>query len=248
MSNHLIVSDQNRSTDSRAQYSERKSVSFNNDPDSFMIGDRVWIQGIKPGYIVYIGMVEFAKGEWAGIVLDKPEGKNDGSVHGVRYFQCQPNRGLFTRLHRLSRYPIDVIDWNNNPIDVIKRNDSQKADYQTDSTYPYDDDSSQRTQSSSSDQTSIPISVENVSRKTHQTTSTMSSGGKITTTVTRVTKHCPANIPHYALPIKPTKVITTVTTTTTTSVEKPKSVLKNSGGGSQRNEKESQARTHHVHF
>lgn len=59
--------------------------------------------------------------------------------------------------------------------------------------------------------------------KTHRT---CSSDGKITTTVTRITK-TPANIPHYALPIKPTKVITTVTTTTTT-VNQPKSVLKSS--------------------
>lgn len=29
------------------------------------------------------------------------------SLSLVRYFQCAPNRGLFTRLHRLSRYPLD---------------------------------------------------------------------------------------------------------------------------------------------
>ena len=62
------------------------SSVFSDDPDSFMIGDRVWVQGIKPGYIVYIGDVQFAKGEWAGIVLDKAEGKNDGSVHGGKMF------------------------------------------------------------------------------------------------------------------------------------------------------------------
>lgn len=61
---------------------ETKSASYNDDPDSFIIGDRVWVQGIKPGYIVYIGEVQFAKGDWVGVVLDKPEGKNDGSVRG----------------------------------------------------------------------------------------------------------------------------------------------------------------------
>lgn len=61
-----------------------------------MVGDRVWVQGIKPGYIVYIGDVQFARGEWAGIVLDKPEGKNDGSVHGGRCFE-QKKLFLFTK-------------------------------------------------------------------------------------------------------------------------------------------------------
>ena len=58
------------------------SSAFDDDPDSFIVGDRVWIQGSKPGFIQYIGEVQFAKGDWAGVVLDKPEGKNDGAVHG----------------------------------------------------------------------------------------------------------------------------------------------------------------------
>ena len=57
------------------------SRAFADDPDLFIVGDRVWVQGVKPGYIQYIGEVKFAKGDWAGIVLDRPEGKNDGSVH-----------------------------------------------------------------------------------------------------------------------------------------------------------------------
>ncbi|OTF72046.1 CAP-GLY domain containing linker protein-like protein [Euroglyphus maynei] len=75
--------------------------SFNDDPDSFIVGDRVWVQGIKPGYIVYIGDVQFAKGEWAGIVLDKPEGKNDGAVHGGRLsFRIEHNeRKFFIQRH-----------------------------------------------------------------------------------------------------------------------------------------------------
>lgn len=100
------------------------------DTDSFIIGERVWVGGTKPGLIAYIGETQFAPGEWAGIVLDDPigiyfkrrfwvinlragknllihiSGKNDGSVAGVRYFQCPEKRGVFSRLTRLTREPL----------------------------------------------------------------------------------------------------------------------------------------------
>lgn len=49
------------------------------------IGDRCQIEK-RIGSIVYIGPTNFAPGEWIGLVLDKPLGKNDGSVDGQRYF------------------------------------------------------------------------------------------------------------------------------------------------------------------
>lgn len=61
--------------------------------------------GLKPGIIAFIGEVQFGPGEWAGVVLDSPVGKNDGSVNGVRYFMCEPKRGIFSRLTKLSRTP-----------------------------------------------------------------------------------------------------------------------------------------------
>ncbi|KAK7455724.1 hypothetical protein BaRGS_00039464 [Batillaria attramentaria] len=73
--------------------------------DDFKIGDRVWVSGTKPGVIAFIGETQFAPGDWAGVVLDEPIGKNDGSVMGVRYFQCEMKRGVFSRLTKLSRSP-----------------------------------------------------------------------------------------------------------------------------------------------
>ncbi|CAN7984803.1 unnamed protein product [Ixodes hexagonus] len=73
--------------------------------DDFIIGDRVWVNGTKPGYIQFLGETQFSSGDWAGVVLDEPVGKNDGSVNGVRYFQCEPKRGVFARPERLSRFP-----------------------------------------------------------------------------------------------------------------------------------------------
>lgn len=71
--------------------------------ENFQIGERVWVNGNKPGFIQFLGETQFAPGQWAGIVLDEPIGKNDGSVAGVRYFQCEALRGIFTRPSKLSR-------------------------------------------------------------------------------------------------------------------------------------------------
>lgn len=37
------------------------------------------------GVIRYMGETDFAKGEWCGVELDEPLGKNDGAVAGTRY-------------------------------------------------------------------------------------------------------------------------------------------------------------------
>ena len=78
--------------------------------DDFKIGDRVWVSGTKPGRIAYLGETQFAQGEWAGVVLDEALGKNDGSVNGVRYFQCEPKRGVFSRVTKLSHSPDVTLD------------------------------------------------------------------------------------------------------------------------------------------
>ena len=68
----------------------------------FQVGDAVLVSGTKLGMIAFLGPTQFAKGEWAGVVMEKPEGKNNGSVQGVVYFQCPPQHGLFARLQNLT--------------------------------------------------------------------------------------------------------------------------------------------------
>uniref|UniRef100_A0A8D2GWK4 CAP-Gly domain containing linker protein family member 4 n=1 Tax=Urocitellus parryii TaxID=9999 RepID=A0A8D2GWK4_UROPR len=60
------------------------------------LGDRVVIAGQKVGTLRFCGTTEFASGQWAGIELDEPEGKNNGSVGKVQYFKCSPKYGLMT--------------------------------------------------------------------------------------------------------------------------------------------------------
>ena len=49
----------------------------------------------KYGTLRYFGRPEFAAGQWCGVELDKAEGKNNGSKHGIRYFTCEPGYGVF---------------------------------------------------------------------------------------------------------------------------------------------------------
>ncbi|XP_032395049.1 CAP-Gly domain-containing linker protein 1 isoform X3 [Etheostoma spectabile] len=72
----------------------------------FQVGEKVWVNGNKRGYVQFIGGTQFAPGQWAGIVLDEHIGKNDGSVAGVRYFQCEDGKGIFTRPSKLSKTPL----------------------------------------------------------------------------------------------------------------------------------------------
>ncbi|KAF3319343.1 hypothetical protein TWF173_003785 [Orbilia oligospora] len=60
----------------------------------------------QTGYVAFIGPTGFAAGEWVGVALDRPTGKNDGTVEGNFYFECKgPKYGLFIKPQNLKILP-----------------------------------------------------------------------------------------------------------------------------------------------
>ncbi|KAI4884685.1 hypothetical protein NFI96_020385, partial [Prochilodus magdalenae] len=71
-------------------------------PDWLKVDEYVTVGSNKNGTVRYIGPTDFADGVWVGVELDVPAGKNDGSVGGRYYFQCNPGYGVLVRPDRVS--------------------------------------------------------------------------------------------------------------------------------------------------
>ncbi|KFW00043.1 Centrosome-associated protein 350, partial [Eurypyga helias] len=81
------------------------SVSIAEETDSlpnFSIGDRVLVSQVQPGTLRFKGLTRFAKGFWAGVELDKPEGNNNGTYDGIKYFDCKEKHGIFAPPQKIS--------------------------------------------------------------------------------------------------------------------------------------------------
>jgi|Transcript_122497 tubulin-folding cofactor B len=64
--------------------------------------------GARRGTIRHAGPIINTKGLWIGICLDEPQGNNDGSKDGKRYFDCPGDKyGVFAKLEnvRVGDYP-----------------------------------------------------------------------------------------------------------------------------------------------
>ena len=55
----------------------------------------------RQGVLRYVGEPEFSEGVWCGVELDSCTGKNNGSVHGIRYFTCESNCGVFVPVSKV---------------------------------------------------------------------------------------------------------------------------------------------------
>ncbi|XP_074953020.1 centrosome-associated protein 350 isoform X3 [Phalacrocorax aristotelis] len=81
------------------------SVSITEETDSlpnFNLGDRVLVSKVQPGTLRFKGLTKFAKGFWAGVELDKPEGNNNGTYDGIKYFDCKEKHGIFAPPQKIS--------------------------------------------------------------------------------------------------------------------------------------------------
>ncbi|XP_077981487.1 CAP-Gly domain-containing linker protein 3-like [Glandiceps talaboti] len=78
--------------------------SITSDTGDIETGDKVIVAGQRIGIVRFSGKTKFAPGWWYGIELDKPVGKNDGSVSGERYFTCEPKRGVFAPPSRVRKW------------------------------------------------------------------------------------------------------------------------------------------------
>jgi CAP-Gly domain-containing linker protein 1 len=102
----LSGADSNTITASVASKTITQSDDASENICDFKLGDKVWMNGNKPGVLAFIGETSFKEGIWAGVILDTPEGKNNGTINGVTYFQTEENRGVFCRPNKLTRTQI----------------------------------------------------------------------------------------------------------------------------------------------
>ncbi|KAM9316888.1 CAP-Gly domain-containing linker protein 4 [Gastrophryne carolinensis] len=86
-----------------AQSAALSSETPSPDQTDFQPGDRVLVVGQRIGTVRFYGKTSFAPGYWCGIELDKPHGKNDGSISGIQYFTCPPKHGVFAPPSRVQR-------------------------------------------------------------------------------------------------------------------------------------------------
>merc|ERR1712039_189957 len=73
---------------------------------SVNVGDRCLVEApknpVRRGEVKYVGEVHFKEGIWVGVKLDEPYGKNNGSVEGKKYFECQPKYGSFVKVEHVT--------------------------------------------------------------------------------------------------------------------------------------------------
>ncbi|NXJ05146.1 CE350 protein, partial [Odontophorus gujanensis] len=102
-------------------------VSVTEETDSlpnFSVDDRVLVSKVQPGTLQFKGVTKFAKGFWAGVELDKPEGNNNGTYDGIKYFDCKEKHGIFAPPRKISH----ITESTDSHLDAAKDEDSFFSD------------------------------------------------------------------------------------------------------------------------
>ena len=64
---------------------------------SLSAGQRIELNDGRIAIVRFVGNTSFQTGDWVGVELEEATGKNDGSVKGERYFECEQGYGMFCR-------------------------------------------------------------------------------------------------------------------------------------------------------
>ncbi|XP_070377982.1 kinesin-like protein KIF13A isoform X1 [Dermacentor albipictus] len=96
-------SDENLSVSTTSDEAlDGSSTAYWTAPAWLVLGESVMISPYnKTGVVSFLGPTQFSPGLWVGVELDTPTGRNDGTVGGVRYFECKPKYGVFVRPDKL---------------------------------------------------------------------------------------------------------------------------------------------------
>ena len=83
---------------------ELNEDSFKEEAATIKVGDRCQcFPGDRLGTVKYVGRIVAIKpGFFVGVEFDEPVGKSDGSVKGVRVFECEPLYGGFLRPNQVT--------------------------------------------------------------------------------------------------------------------------------------------------
>jgi tubulin-specific chaperone B len=93
--------------------------------DDFHLNQRVFTQNGYNGTIRYLGAVSgLSSGDFVGIELDTPNGKNDGTIKGIELFTCEENHGSLVRPNTVRPLELD----NDNGIKSESKNDNEYKD------------------------------------------------------------------------------------------------------------------------
>lgn len=86
--------------------------SFQEEAAKIKIGDRCKCSpGDRLGEVVYVGRIQALKpGYYVGVQFDEPVGKSDGSVKGIRIFECAPLYGGILRPNQVEVGDFPVAD------------------------------------------------------------------------------------------------------------------------------------------
>lgn len=69
----------------------------------YKIGQLIELNDGREATVRYVGTISAADGLFVGVEFAEAQGKNDGSVRGERYFECDPNHGMFLRPSGISK-------------------------------------------------------------------------------------------------------------------------------------------------